>query len=157
MQNIKKWKTLFVAQSAEIEMLKKLNCQLLDMMLMETHHAKQKYMTHLVIKMTNTHLHCGGELKLQKEGSMREYDTYFCDKCRNVVRVFTAPSYDEYVAEGYLKKPAVYFFIANTNKFCSRCGTINKMGEVKCRGCGGVLTVNIPKPRTITDTGRFGL
>jgi hypothetical protein len=54
--------------------------------------------------MSNIHIHCGGELKLQKEGNMREYDLYFCDKCRKVVRVFTAPSYDEYVQEGYIKR-----------------------------------------------------
>ena len=107
--------------------------------------------------MSNIHIHCGGELTLQKEGNSREYDLYFCDKCRKVVRVFTAPSYDEYVAEGYIKKPAVYFFMQNGAQFCSKCGTMNSTHDKKCRGCGGKLTVNIPKPRTITDTGRFGL
>lgn len=97
--------------------------------------------------MTNTHLHCGGELTLQKEGSMREYDTYFCDKCRKVVRVFTAPSYDEYVAEGYIKKPAVYFFMINEDKICSKCGTQNNRNNKKCKSCGAKLSVNLPKPR----------
>jgi len=57
-----------------------------------------------MINMNNKHLHCGGELTLQKEGNSREYDLYFCDKCRKVVKVFTAPSYDEYVQEGYIKR-----------------------------------------------------
>ena len=107
--------------------------------------------------MSNIHIHCGGELTLQKEGGMREYDLYFCDKCRKVVKVFTAPSYDEYVQEGYIKKPAIYFFVQSGVKFCTKCGTTNKMGENKCRGCGGILSVNTPNPRVITDTGRFGL
>jgi hypothetical protein len=71
---------------------------------MENHIKNLSMYAVRVIKMTYTHIHCGGELTIQKEGSMREYDLYFCDKCRKVVKVFTAPSYNEYVAEGYIKK-----------------------------------------------------
>lgn len=86
--------------------------------------------------MNNKHIHCGGELTLRKEGSVLEYDTYFCDRCKNIVRVFTAPSYNEYVAEGYIK-PRIYFF--NFVKQCPKCGTRNTLSAKKCRGCGGKL------------------
>lgn len=54
--------------------------------------------------MTNIHIHCGGELTLQNAGNDREYDLYYCHRCKKIVRVFTAPSYNEYVQEGYIRK-----------------------------------------------------
>jgi hypothetical protein len=54
--------------------------------------------------MNNKHLHCGGELILQKAGNNREYDIFYCNKCKRTVRVFLAPSYNEYVEAGYIKK-----------------------------------------------------
>jgi hypothetical protein len=56
-----------------------------------------------MIKMTE-HISCGGELILQKAGNNREYDIFYCNKCKRTVRVFLAPSYNEYVEAGYIKK-----------------------------------------------------
>ena len=136
--------------------------------------------------MTKTeHINCGGELRLyipteaelkslnryfkkehqppivyyttkEKRLVLKEPNVYQCDKCGAIIRVLTMFSYNEMVELGDIK-PKIYFFMVNSDKICSKCGTQNNRNNKKCRGCGAKLSVNIPKPRTITGTERFGL